>query len=70
MQETFDEFRYFVKMNSLYRFWSRCEYEIIVCGCPKSKKKTKIDAYDQIMQNIDVVTGLFMSYVIPKSKNK
>ncbi len=26
--------------------------------------------HDQIMQNIDIVTGLFMSYVIPKAKNK
>lgn len=69
MPETFDEFRYFVKMNSQYRFWSRCEYEIIVCGWPKSKKETKIDAYDQIMQNIDIVTGLFINHVTKNSRN-
>ena len=68
MPETFDEFKDFIEKNCQYRFWSRCEYEIIVCGWPKGKNETKIDAYDQIMQNIDIVTGLFMNYVLHNSR--
>ena len=67
MPESFDEFRKFIKGHSLYRYWSRCEYEIVVCGWPKRSNETKIDAYEQIVQNIDVVTGLFMRYVLHKS---
>lgn len=63
MPDTFDEFRDFVKSNCQHRFWGRCEYEIIVCGWPKRNNETKIDAYEQIKQNIDVVTGLFMNYI-------
>lgn len=32
--ETFDEFKTFVKRESQYQFWSRCEYEIILGPWP------------------------------------
>ena len=31
---TFEEFRDFVKGRSMYRFWSRCEYEILLAHWP------------------------------------
>lgn len=62
--ETFDEFKKFIISESRYRFWARCEYEIVVTGFPASKKSKKIDAFDQIESNIDVITGIFMNYVL------
>lgn len=53
------EIKTFVLNNSKYRFWSRCEYEVIVSGWPSSKNNIKIDVYDQIEKNIDVVTKIF-----------
>jgi len=32
--KTFDEFKNFIKNKSMYRWWSRCEYEIILSPWP------------------------------------
>ena len=61
---TFDEFKKFVESNSMYKYWSRCEYEIILSDCPSNKHSKKIDVYWQIMNNIDVVTKILMENVL------
>lgn len=58
--QTFDEFKEFVKKESQYQFWSRCEYEIILVDWPCQKHEEKWDVYDQIMMNLDIVTKLLM----------
>lgn len=63
--KTFDDFKNFILHASRYRFWSRCEYEIIVSEWPYDendplKNSEKIDAYQQIESNIDAVTYVFM----------
>lgn len=60
--KTFDEIKEFIINESRYRFWSRCEYEVIITGWPKQKREVKIDIFDQIMKNIDVITTHFMSH--------
>ena len=61
--QTFDEFKEFVKKESQYQFWSRCEYEIILVDWPCQKHEEKWDVYDQIMMNLDIVTKLLMESV-------
>jgi hypothetical protein len=61
---TFDEFKEFVKSNSMYMYWSRCEYEIILSDWPNQKTYKKIDVYWQIMNNIDIVTEVLMNNVL------
>ena len=61
--ETFDEFKKFVKDESMYQFWSRCEYEIILVDRPCQQISKKIDVHQQIMMNIDIVTNLLMEIV-------
>ena len=56
--KSFDEFKKFVKNESLYQFWSRCEYEMIVHGWPVRKNDYKIDVHEQIMMNLDVISGI------------
>lgn len=56
--KTFDEFKEFVKDESQYHFWARCEYEVIVHGWPVRKKDYKLDIHEQIMMNLDIVAGL------------
>lgn len=60
LPKTFEEFKEFVKDESLYQFWSRCEYEIILKDWPCGQKEEKWDVYGQIMMNIDLITRLLM----------
>ena len=56
--KTFEDFRDFVKDESLYQFWGRCEYETIVHGWPVRKKDYKLDVHEQVMMNLDIVARL------------
>jgi len=58
--QTFDEFKEFVKKESQYQFWARCEYEIILVDWPCQKHEEKWDVYQQIMMNLDLVTKTLM----------
>ena len=60
---TFDEFKEFVKHKSMWMFWSRCEYEIILSDWPPSGVEEKWDIHRQIMMNIDIVTEILMENV-------
>lgn len=60
---TFEEFKKFVKDESMYQFWSRCEYEIILESWPISDIHEKTDIYQQIMMNIDIVTEVLMKSI-------
>ena len=62
--KTFDEFKKFVKDKSMYMYWARCEYEIILSDWPNQKTYKKIDVYWQVMNNIDVVTEILMENVL------
>ena len=61
--KTFDEIKEFIINESRYRFWSRCEYEVIITGWPKQKREVKIDIFNQIMENIDIITTHFISHL-------
>lgn len=61
--KTFNEFKEFVIKESRYQFWSRCEYEIILVDWPCQKVEKKIDVYNQIMMNIDLITKLLMDEI-------
>ena len=63
---TVEEWKKAILAASRYQFWARCEYEIIVSGWPVEKRKVKLDVFDQINANIDVITELFMRYVSSK----
>lgn len=54
--ESFDDFKEFVRKESMYQFWGRCEYEIILVDWPCQKKEEKWDVYEQILMNLDLIT--------------
>lgn len=62
--ETFEEFKKFVREEGMYQFWSRCEYEIILVDWPGQKVEKKIDVWNQIEMNWDLVTKLVMEEVL------
>lgn len=60
---TFDEFKEFVKDNSMYMYWSRCQYEVVLQSWPCGNNDKKIDVHWQLMMNLDLVTRLLMENV-------
>lgn len=64
---TFDSIKEFILRVSRYQFWSRCQYEVVVTGFPEDGKNSqKIDVYDQIESNLDIITNLFLDYLNEK----
>ena len=57
---TFEELKEFIDSTAKYRYWSRCEYEVIVTGWPVSRDKHKLDVYEQIEMNLDNITQLML----------
>lgn len=60
---TLEEFKDFIKYESMYRWWSRCEYEMIISNWPTQDKSKKIDIYYQVMMNIEIIANLLMEEV-------
>lgn len=61
---SFQEFKNFIESESRYRFWARCEYEIILTDWPVQEISEKWDIHNQIMMNIDIITKLFMENIL------
>ena len=70
-----EDFKYFVERVCKRMYWSRCEYEWLMISWPPGKIdtleqcqkiinfSTKIDAWDQIEMNLDVVTDVFIENI-------
>lgn len=61
--ETLEEFKNFVERQSMYQWWSRCEYEIILSDWPSQCQQKKIDVHYQVMANLDAVTKVLMESI-------
>ena len=61
--ETPEEFKNFVKCQSMYQWWSRCEYEIILSDWPSQCQQEKIDVHYQVMINLDAVAKVLMESI-------
>ena len=48
----------FIKAQSQYQFWGRCEYECIVHGWPVRKNEHKLDIHEQVVANLDIITNI------------
>lgn len=57
--ETISGLKSFILSESKYRWWARCEYEIILSSWPRGKCKEKWDIFKQIEMNIDIITNIF-----------
>lgn len=61
---TFDEFKDFIKKESLYHWGYKCEYEIILSDWPCQKKSEKWDINMQVLMNLDLITKVLMDNVL------
>lgn len=60
---TKEQWTEFVQSKGMYMYWSRCEYEIIISDWPSKTKEVKIDVWQQIENNLDLVVDILMSEV-------
>lgn len=60
-----EEFKEIVRRYLSYHFWSKSEYETIICGL-FSDKEEKIDPYKQIEPNLDII----VDYIIKETEFK
>lgn len=61
--KTDEEIKNFIIAEGKYQFWSRCQYEIIISSWPTQDTQKKIDVFDQIMMNIDLITKVFIQNI-------
>lgn len=61
--KTVDEFEDFIKNSSMYMYWSRCQYEVVLKSWPCGDHEKKIDVHWQIMMNLGIVTEVLMKNV-------
>lgn len=66
--KTSEEFWNFVRAESMYRWWSKCEYEIVIKDWPCEKYHQKWDIHKQVMMNIDIIVEILMEEVNKLSK--
>lgn len=51
----------FIRKEGMYMFWSRCEWEVLICPWPSIRDISfKIDVWDQIEMNLDNFTMIFI----------
>lgn len=56
----------FIIGKSMYMYWSRCQYEIILLDWPSQQIQEKVDVHQQIMMNIEIFIDVFIENI--KSK--
>ncbi len=59
----YDGYKDFIKKESMYQWWARCEYEILLLDWPCQKKSEKWDVYKQILMNLDLITRIFIENI-------
>lgn len=64
---TKEEFMKFIDKKSMYQWWSRCEYEILISNWPGNENLEKWDIYKQVKMNLPVVADTLIKCVC---KNK
>lgn len=58
------DIRKFIEAQSLYRFWAKCEYEVVLTDWPCQRVFEKWDIHKQIMMNINIVVKIFKENLI------
>lgn len=66
---TYEEMKTFITSRSMYQFWARCQYEVILSDWPCGENTHKLDVHEQVMNNIDLVTTIVINN-LPKKRVK
>lgn len=58
----------FISAQALRQWWGRCQYEIIICNWPSQNKSIKIDIYNQIQMNKEIIAELLIKNIRDQNK--
>lgn len=63
--KTKDDLKKFIDSHFMYRYWAKCEWEFIMRDWPPGDngRDRKIDVYEQLKMNIDLITDIVWYYV-------
>lgn len=66
--KTKNDLKMYIDGHFKYCYWSKCEWEFIVRDWPNTDEKNdvKIDVYDQLKPNIDLITDLIWEQIKDK----
>ena len=69
--ETYEKFREDLRGALFYAFCSKAEYEIICRGLSaKFNKEFKIDVYEQVLPNLDILAKYILTEINKKKRKK
>ena len=60
----------FIKRMSLWMWWGRCEYEIIIRNWPTQDLSVKWDIHKQIQMNLDIIVDILIENIKEHNKAK
>ena len=63
LPKNYTELDDYLNSEAHYRFWAKCEYEIIITGWPQQKNEAKIDVCTQLRLNWDRFVKAFWDEV-------
>ena len=66
--DTQEMLKKFIKEQSQYQFWARCEYECIVHGWPVRENEHKLDIHEQVMANLDIIVNILWEEIQSESR--
>lgn len=58
---TKEQWKKFIESKGRYMYWARCEYEVIVAQWPPTEKSYKLDIWQQIEWNLDLIADILIS---------
>ncbi|MDE5888577.1 MAG: hypothetical protein K2H20_01010 [Bacilli bacterium] len=66
--ETIEELKKFITNHFRYHYWSKCEWEFIASDWPpgKDERRKKIDGFQQLEPNIDLITEIIWKQIFKK----
>lgn len=67
--KTKEEWEVFVSQRGMMRYWARAEYEVIIKQWPPTDKAYKLDIWQQIKANLDLIVEILMQEYESNSKS-
>ena len=58
--KTYEEFKSFIERWSMYMYWGRCQYELVLKPLVGHDNEQKADVHWQLMHNLELVTSILM----------
>lgn len=66
----YDEIKKTIDIGLMSRYWSRCEYEVVVSNWAGKDFEQKIDVYYQLQPNIDRITEYVIRELAPRKSKE